>query len=500
MMDESTSKQTRSCVGPHFIKELIPAKLAYIGMYGTMGCVLPYFNAFLVSVGLTVTQSGLITGLRTIASLIGAPFIAIIIDHSDHKRFIVPSMLIIHIAVTFPVPWIAKSIIGDDEDLASDEKSKLFYVMLTMASLIAVFGLSIVGFIDANVMVLVKKYKNKTTFGYQRVFGPVGFAASSFLAGFVSDQYQIEGMSKYTAAFIMYLPFIILLFISFIFLTRSSESAGRTMFKLKSQTISTERDGKNQYTKNIELPSTVSIKDESTNDIKSVKENKSEQNRSVGRSTINTCRQHKVMFFITIMAHMGINYSLINGFQAIFMEKELGTTKTIIGVASALSPVSEILAFPVSAKLIKLFGGIYPSFIIATFSYCLRFLSMSFVEEPYLMVPIQLFQFFGFAIFWAAAVEYTNKISPIKISVTMFTIVTSVYYSLGNIVGNIVGGVIYDEYGGRWLFRVSSINCGFMTGLIVLYFFLYEKRSKEQIEGVYVNKHGREEDTVGRKE
>ncbi|XP_057289310.1 major facilitator superfamily domain-containing protein 6-B-like [Hydractinia symbiolongicarpus] len=202
----------------------------------------------------------------------------------------------------------------------------------------------------------------------------------------------------------------------------------------------------------------------------------SKNKTNVAKTLFSTCRQMKVIFFLIIVAHMGINFSLINGFQAIFMEKELGRTKTIIGLASALSSVSEILVFRVSAKLIKLFCGTYPSFIIATFSYCLRFLSMSFVEEPYLMVPIQLFQFFGFAIFWAAAVEYTNKISPIKISVTMFTIVTRVYYSLGNFTGSIVGGVIYDKYGGRWLSRASSINCGFLTGLIVLHFFLYERR------------------------
>lgn len=208
---------------------------------------------------------------------------------------------------------------------------------------------------------------------------------------------------------------------------------------------------------------------------------------SVIKTVLPTCRQFKVIFFFIITAQMGINFSLINGFQAIFMEKEIGTTKTVIGIATALSPVSEILAFPISAKLIKLFGRIYPSIIIATFSYWLRFLFMSFVVEQYLMLPIQFLQFFGFAIFWAAAVEHTNQISPMQISVTMFSIVTSLYYSIGNIIASIVGGIIYDKYGGRWLFRISSINCAFTTFSIILYFFLYERKNTNTLKAEDIN-------------
>lgn len=223
--------------------------------------------------------------------------------------------------------------------------------------------------------------------------------------------------------------------------------------KIKHIDVEIERKGKGDVeVKNLNFTNADSI------EIKNHQFVLEKDRTSVIKTVLPTCRQFKVIFFFIITAHMGINFSLINGFQTIFMEKEIGTTKTVIGIATALSPVSEILAFPISAKLIKLFGRIYPSIIIATFSYWLRFLFMSFVVEQYLMLPIQFLQFFGFAIFWAAAVEHTNQISPMQISVTMFSIVTSLYYSIGNIIASIVGGIIYDKYGGRWLFRISSIN------------------------------------------
>lgn len=496
---------------PRVIKALIPAKICYFAIYGTMGCVLPYLINFFHSIGLSVTQSGLIAGIRTIFSLVISPCFGAIANHFRREKLLLMTLLTLTAATIAPLPWIAKAAdakIGV-ENSAGD---KLFYVMLLMLSLTAVFGIANLGFIDSAAMRLVQRHQNETTFGYQRVFGPIGLALFSFLAGFLSDQYQIEGVSKYSAAFVLYLPCCSILFVAVIFLDQSDykiredsdEILTKDHKKLDFDDYQNESIAKPSVTwhkvtgsEECKLEKNARVKAKEERKIKDDNgkvatftfvetdgiENQececvlNENKTNVAKTLFSTCRQLKVIFFLIIAAHMGINFSLINGFQAIFMEKELGTTKTIIGIASALSPVSEILAFPVSAKLIKLFGGIYPSFIIATFSYCLRFLLMSFVEEPYLILPIQLFQFFGFAIFWAAAVEYTNKISPIKISVTMFTIVTSVYYSLGNIVGNIVGGVIYDEYGGRWLFRASSINCGFMTGLIILYFFLYEKRS-----------------------
>ncbi|XP_057290534.1 uncharacterized protein LOC130613214 [Hydractinia symbiolongicarpus] len=376
---------------PRIIKALIPAKICYFAIYGTMGCVLPYLINFFHSIGLSVTQSGLIAGIRTIFSLVISPCFGAIANHFRREKLLLMTLLTLTAATIAPLPWIAKAAdakIGV-ENSAGD---KLFYVMLLMLSLTAIFGIANLGFIDSAAMRLVQRHQNETTFGYQRVFGPIGLALFSFLAGFLSDQYQIEGVSKYSAAFVLYIPCCSILFVSVIFLDQSDyrirEESDEILTKDHKESDSddcqNESISKPLVTCHKEVTSSEKSRLEKDVRVKAKEERKvkddngkvttftfvenecienqececvlSKNKTKVAKTLFSTCRQLKVIFFLIIVAHMGINFSLINGFQAIFMEKELGTTKTIIGLASALSPVSEILAFPVSAKLIKLFG------------------------------------------------------------------------------------------------------------------------------------------------
>ncbi|XP_057317758.1 major facilitator superfamily domain-containing protein 6-like [Hydractinia symbiolongicarpus] len=477
-IETDTTKSNKARPQSRVIIALIPAKICYFAINGSLACFLPYLTVFLYSVGLSITQCGIILGTRTVFSLLIIPCLGVIADRFRRKKLILLTLITLTAAVAVPLPWVAKAA-NANLKVENSGGEKLFFAMFFMLSLSAIFGIAAVGFIDSATMHLVKKYEGEATFGYQRVFGAAGFVTLSFLAGFLSDRFQIKGVSKYAVAFLLDFPILFTAFVAVIFLDQSVHEIGKNETKYTpTQILKVRKERRKIKVDENKIYLTFEDNKEKENCPIVPKEHKT----SVIKTVLTTCWQFKVIFFFIITAHMGINFSLINGFQAIFMEKEIGTTKTVIGIATALSPVSEILAFPVSAKLIKLFGGTYPSIIIATFSYCLRFLFMSFVVEQYLMLPIQFLQFFGFAIFWAAAVEHTNHISPMKISVTMFSIITSLYYSLGNIIASIVGGIIYDKYGGRWLFRISSINCAFMTCSIILYFFLYERKNTNKLK------------------
>ena len=68
----------------------------------------------------------------------------------------------------------------------------------------------------------------------------------------------------------------------------------------------------------------------------------------------------------------------------------------------------------------KTLGGPIPAIIIGVFSYFIRFLLISYVQNPWLILQIQRLHSVGFALFWNAAVEHTHAISNSEISASIW--------------------------------------------------------------------------------
>ena len=76
-----------------------------------------------------------------------------------------------------------------------------------------------------------------------------------------------------------------------------------------------------------------------------------------------------------------------------------------------------------------------------------------------------------FALYFAAMIHITNKISPKEIVVTMFGIVNGTYFSLALFVGNLGGGALYEQYGGSSLFLIDAVVVLAWTCFTVVYYF-----------------------------
>ena len=68
-------------------------------------------------------------------------------------------------------------------------------------------------------------------------------------------------------------------------------------------------------------------------------------------------------------------------------------------------------------------------FVVASFSYCLRFLLFSFTKNYLLILPMQLLHMIGYALFWSAVVEYNKEVVSRYVAIAVSDIVISLYYS-----------------------------------------------------------------------
>jgi len=460
-MKTSKEKDIReSCL----YKDLIPAKGYYLCMNFTLSCFIPYIYIFLVSIGLSISQAGLVNGIRQIVAGVPSFFIGLLIDYTGRKRIIMLVLIFVNALLVVSTPFVLypfyhhnNKIMNKTESsltmtkFNADEK-QLFFIVLFWFILLAISRNPLLAIIDSTVVNLVKAYKGKATYGIQRVFGPIGFMLGSILCGLALDFYQpTYGLSQYTIIFILQAPIYILMFIC---------AAVITIVTINYENMDDEENNMNLS---------------------------EQENISILRVLYQSCKNTSVLVFVITLLISGLSFNIISNCIAIFL-KELNATKSLTGATFSISSAAEIIIFPFSSKLINLLGGTYKCICLSIFSYAIRFFIYYVSTSPWHVFAAQLLQAFSFGLFWAASMEYTFSISTNKISQSMFSLVNIIFFMVSAVIANFAGGILYDVIGGRMLFLSMAILC-FCWGVVLILFYIFVERHKIEGEKLNANKN-----------
>ena len=456
---------------------MLPAKFACTLFGGILGLHIPFLNIFLTSVGLSTGQAGFISGIRYVASSISGPLWGMLADYTGRRKLIMVFLCLGSAFPIFTMPWIANAIyplVNNDtcvsqrnitnntlltitnkecEEERHDKLKTLFYVLLAIVVFGSMFVMFMPVYVDAIVMSVVKTDENNASYGAQRNFASLGFSMFTFLGGWAADKYKYPGMSHYTAVFYMYVPLCLLLIPVGCYLVEQRKKGEEEIVR---ENMETKR-----RTKQIDRGA-------------------SSWENSISKKVLILFKKFDVVFFMITVFINGLANNLFVSFSLLLVQDTMNVSKTEMTLITVTGTLSELLIFPITSKLIKKLGGTSPCIIIGTFSYFIRFLSMSYVSTFWIIVLLQMLHGIGFALTWAAMMEYTHKISPKDIVLTMFGILNCLYFSFSGIIGNMVGGIVYETYSGRILFRSVAAICGVWTGLMVIYYgakYLKKRRS-----------------------
>ena len=322
---------------------------------------------------------------------------------------------------------------------------KLFATMLSVTTIAALFEQPMSGFVDSIVMERVSNSKHKATYSHQRMFYAFGYALFSVLAGVTADHYKNPKLSSYTGIFFVFLA-------TGLFLLPA-------LYVMSSQTLS--------------------IKHKRDDEIKPA------ILKTVFRTYIKV---NNILFLITLMLR-GIADTTINSYLFVFITNELNGTKSIMGFSFAISCLSSSLTYPFAPRIMKFLRGPIPTLTFSIFGYFLRFLMMSYVQNPWLLLPIQTLTSITASIYFVSSVEYLNTISQKATATTMFGVAYGVHYGLGGFIGNIAGGILYGRYGGRELFRGLSIVCVGWCLMMLIYIILNRDIQKEEETQVHTTEN-----------
>ncbi|KAJ8384098.1 hypothetical protein AAFF_G00208890 [Aldrovandia affinis] len=161
---------------------------------------------------------------------------------------------------------------------------------------------------------------------------------------------------------------------------------------------------------------------------------------------------------------MGFGYGFVFTFLYWHLEDLHGST-TLFGVCSVLSHISELAAYFTSHKLIELVGHIRVLYIGLACNTA-RYLYISYLENAWIVLPMEVLQGVTHASVWAACISYLSAAVPPDLRTSAQGILQGLHLGLGRGCGAMVGGVFVSYFGAAATFRGIG-----MASLVILLIF-----------------------------
>lgn len=218
----------------------IHCKAIFFFIYSIIGTINNFQNVYLVSIGFTESQAGLMTGMCFIASTAAGPCWGALADRTGYRKVIFTVLCTVVLITFFPLPLIARELqisicshhhcnysrtvfLGVDMNRNGTSNathtrinsllssSPIFFNTVAVILIIGYTCLfTLMSFVDSTTMNVLETMKSKEGYGHQRMFGALGIGVTTLLAGYAVDQFEHPSLSKYTAIYLVLLPYLLI--------------------------------------------------------------------------------------------------------------------------------------------------------------------------------------------------------------------------------------------------------------------------------------------------
>nr|XP_002734771.1 PREDICTED: major facilitator superfamily domain-containing protein 6-like [Saccoglossus kowalevskii] len=147
--------------------------------------------------------------------------------------------------------------------------------------------------------------------------------------------------------------------------------------------------------------------------------------------------------------------------------QDIGGTPTLFGICSIVNHISEVITYFISYKIIKVLGHI-TCLYIGLGCYTVRFLYISFLVEPWFVLPAEMLQGVTHALVWASLTSYIGQAVSPNLRSSAQGILQGIHHGLGRGCGAILGGILVHQVGTETTFRAVGAS-----SLAILVFFGY---------------------------
>lgn len=170
------------------------------------------------------------------------------------------------------------------------------------------------------------------------------------------------------------------------------------------------------------------------------------------------------LIFLFMIMFLTISHRANDSFIGLYIV-QLGGSEGLVGLAWFVGVASEALVFALAGRWFRKFHTLI-FIIIAGAIYSLRWFIYAAVDDPMIIIALQVLHGVTFGIFYLSALEYVTRLIPRLLQSTGHLMFYAVFFGISGIVGSLVGGALIDSYGGDTLYAVMGF-CA-LTGTIFL--------------------------------
>ncbi|GAM20003.1 hypothetical protein SAMD00019534_031780 [Acytostelium subglobosum LB1] len=168
------------------------------------------------------------------------------------------------------------------------------------------------------------------------------------------------------------------------------------------------------------------------------------------RALIVLLSNKRMLLYLLNVMVIAVGMAMNNNFLGLIVTHDLHGSTSIIGIASAINVVFEIILFFFGKQLINKLG-VYRLTITAHVVLLIRVMYYMAViklkASPWSILPIELLHGIIFPCIWNAASRTCSDLAPKGLETTSQSLLFGIYMGLGVGVGSLVGGRIYDKFG-----------------------------------------------------
>ncbi|KAI3415711.1 hypothetical protein GPALN_005300 [Globodera pallida] len=199
-----------------------------------------------------------------------------------------------------------------------------------------------------------------------------------------------------------------------------------------------------------------------------------------------------IHFLAFLLGVVSVGFGAGNIFAFLFWHlQDIGGSPLLFGIASITNHAAEIVTFFYAFRIINNYGYVKVLYMCLGAN-VFRFLIISWLSNPWLILPLQLLQGAVVSILWASATSYVSIVSPPHLKGTSQHILALLFHGLGRGVGPIIGGFFIRAHGTRALFLLMA----FLTLCVLgVYYAVNLKLKNESVK--YSGFDAFNEDTAG---
>ncbi|MDR2102710.1 MAG: MFS transporter [Treponema sp.] len=384
-------------------KTKITFALVYLLFMSARAVFNPFITVYLKEKGLDVELIGIIMGINSVIIILAQPFWGLVSDKLQSEK----SALIICLISQGLVSLLLIT-------------SRGFFLIALCFCVYTFFSSPEGTLLDTWSLNAIKKVKDEKSLGRLKLWGCLGFAASSILSGIFIN-------NRSTSDIIPAFSIILLIIAGIMFIIRIDTQRYRPI-KLKEINFSL------------------------------IYKNKS------------------FLVFLGFVVLMQFPHRAAYTFYPALLQ-HLGGSKNMVGYCSAIMFVSEAILLFLSKKLLANISAKYLILGSALF-FTLWQIGYALSTSPFHIMLLSLLDGPSFALFTIGTLYYLDAIAPKQLRVTYQAIAYAFYYGISGVIGNTLGGLIIGGFGYRAMYIIGAVSIVLVTMVFIMADRAIEKKQE----------------------